>query len=68
MRPHLQLADSVDLEIRDLGERYNCTILGISLEGGVDANFRQGLYLQALPNVKLFILDSSRLDSGEILG
>ena len=68
MRPHLQLADSVELEIRDLGERYNCAILGISLEGGVDANFRQGLYLQALPNVKLFILDSSRLDSGEILG
>lgn len=68
MAPHLQLADSVELEIRDLGEQYDCAILGVSLEGGVDANFRQGLYLQVLPNVKLFILDSSRLDSGEILG
>ena len=68
MAPHLQLADSVGLEIRDLNEQYNCAVLGVSLEGGVNANFRQGLYLQALPSMKLFILDSSRLDSGEILG
>lgn len=66
--PHLQLADSVKLDIRDLNERYDCAVLGVSLEGGVNANFRQGLYLQALPSMKLFILDSSRLDSGEILG
>ena len=68
MAPHLQLADSVGLEVRDLNEQYNCAVLGVSLEGGVNANFRQGLYLQALPSMKLFILDSSRLDSGEILG
>lgn len=68
MAPHLQLADSVGLKVRDLNEQYNCAVLGVSLEGGVNANFRQGLYLQALPSMKLFILDSSRLDSGEILG
>lgn len=68
MAPHLQLVDSVDLEVRDLNERYNCAVLGVSIEGGVNANFRQGLYLQVLPNMKLFILDSSRLDSSDILG
>lgn len=66
--PHLQLADSVELEVHDLNERYNCAVLGVSIEGGVNANFRQGLYLQVLPNMKIFILDSSRLDSSDILG
>jgi hypothetical protein len=67
MVPHLQVGDVVGLNVEDLKSEYDCVILGNVIKGGVEANFRQELHLQIIPEWKLFRLDISRLDSGDIL-
>lgn len=67
MVPHLQVGDVVGLNVEDLKSEYDCVVLGSVIKGGVEANFRQELHLQIIPEWKLFRLDISHLDSGDIL-
>lgn len=67
MVPHLQIGDIVGLNIETSKEDHDCVILGSTIKGGVNANFRQELHLQVIPDQRWFMLDTSKLDSGDIL-
>lgn len=65
--PQLQIGDLVELSIDEVDETYNCFITGYELAGGVSANFRQSLEVEERPKIRQFALNTSRLDSGDIL-
>ena len=67
MVPHLQVGDTVGVSVESLNKDFNCAILGVTIKGGVRANFRQELYLQVIPDRRWFTLNISKLDSGDIL-
>lgn len=65
--PYLQIGDTVDLQIDELADSFNCFITSYELAGGVNANFRQSLEVEERPKVSVFELDRSTLDGGDVL-